>query len=53
MAKADPLNDIETSFNVVQGQQKRFQTPRHNSWEKATANIIESAQSRPAATPKD
>ena len=45
MAKADPLNDIETSFSLVHGQRKRFQNPLHPAWEQATAKIIKDALS--------
>ena len=43
MVKADPLNDIEAAFGLVQGQRKSFQPPRHPNWERATAAIIEQA----------
>ena len=52
MAKADPFNDIETSFALVQGQKKKFHNHSHPTWEKATALIIQNASSQSEHTPQ-
>ena len=38
---ADPDNVLEKDWNIIKsGTNKRFQEPRHESWEKATAEIL-------------
>ena len=44
LKRADPLNDLETSFGVISGEKKKFQGIRHKSWEDATALIVRAAQ---------
>ena len=41
--RADPINDLETTFGVVTGDQKKFKGIRDKSWEEATTHITRAA----------
>ena len=44
LRRADPLNDLETTFGVVAGNRKKFNGIRDKSWEEATTHIIRAAR---------
>jgi hypothetical protein len=44
LRRADPLNDLETTFGVVTGDRKKFKGIRDKGWEEATRHIIKAAR---------